>query len=178
MKISWVEWFALSLMFINVFFFFFFVTSHSKSTSVLPESSDKVVVCKSALRCAIDLNCLCLRLKSVCCEWKCKWLRCECIIVYDCCCFCIEIKCNSDPKKYNMAGLKCKQNDNALRSLNISPVLFAGLSVIYVLIVISPFGYVRAEHHCNHQHPRADEVSARFIFRVINLFNYLQFKLD
>lgn len=62
-----------------------------------------------------------------------------------------------------MAGLKCKQIKTTKRCFGISPMnissaSFACLSVIYVLIVLSPLGYVRAEHHCNHQHPKADEV--------------------
>lgn len=60
-----------------------------------------------------------------------------------------------------MAGSKCKQINKKKRWLNTTPFLpayFVCLSIIYVLIVLTPFGYVRAEHHCNHQHPRADEV--------------------
>lgn len=43
------------------------------------------------------------------------------------------------------------------------------LFVLYVLTLLCPIGYVRAEHHCSHRHPRADEVHR---VRVLQNDNY------
>lgn len=126
-----------------------------------------LILCKRATLCAVVVS------RDLC-VWVClNWLLLFTESVSDCI-WHICIDCMIDVYEVNklclkMADLKCKQITKNQSPLIVSPAIMVFLSVIYVLIVLSPFGYVRAEHHCNHQHPRADEV------RTTIFFNFLKY---